>query len=92
MEVFACFGNSLLALAILASVFARSGNADSLMLISESGGQYDYGIQLDANHGIVFAPGNLISLTGLAGVTGGALAGPRSLICESRHHANLLPP
>jgi hypothetical protein len=63
----------LLVVAAFASIFAGSGNADSLTLISQSGGLYDFGIQLDANHGIVFVPGDSISLTGLAGVTGASV-------------------
>ena len=63
------FRISFLVLAAFLSVFAHSGKADSLVLISQSGGEYAYGIQLDANHGIVFAPGDSITLTGLADVT-----------------------
>jgi hypothetical protein len=41
--------------------------------MTQAAGQYDYGIQLEANQGIVFAPGNEIILTGLFGVTGASV-------------------
>ena len=42
---------------------------DTLVLIAQVDGQYDYGIQIDPNHGLVVLTGNRITLTGLSGVT-----------------------
>jgi hypothetical protein len=52
----------------LAAISAVTARADSLALIAQSGGQYDYGIQLDPNHGLVILAGDQIMLTGLFGV------------------------
>lgn len=68
----AMFRNALLALTTLA--FACHANADSLVLISQTGGQYDYGIHLDANQGIVFTTGDSITLSDLAGLTGAGVS------------------
>ncbi len=66
------FRNLLLA----AAVITGSGCAaygDSLVLIAQNGGQYDYGIELDANRGLTIVAGDKIALTGLFGVTGASV-------------------
>ena len=68
MFVVPCSRSRILAPGVLLYLFACAGYADSLVLMSQTGGQYDYGIQINANHGIVFLPGNQIVLTGLFGV------------------------
>jgi hypothetical protein len=47
--------------------------ATNLTLISQSGGQYNYAIQLDPNQGLVFVGGDQIILSGLSGVIGATL-------------------
>jgi hypothetical protein len=47
--------------------------ATNLTLISQSGGQYNYAIQLDPNQGLVFVGGDQIILSGLSGATGATL-------------------
>jgi hypothetical protein len=63
--------------ATLAAISAGTARADSLTLIAQFCGQYDYGIQLDPNHGLVILAGDQITLTGLFGVTSASvLDGP----------------
>jgi hypothetical protein len=62
-------------LGVLASIggfaaAAQGASVDTLVLTSQAGGQYDYAVQLAPNHGLVFALGDQIALTGLSGVTG----------------------
>jgi hypothetical protein len=64
------------AIGIFIGVFAGSaeaGTVDTLVLISQSGGRYDYAIQLAPNHGLVFTVNDQIILTGLSGVTGASV-------------------
>jgi hypothetical protein len=80
----------LLAAAVLTFAiagFAKAATIDSLVLISQSGGQYDYGIQLAPNHGLVLVPGDQVILTGLSGVTGASIL-PGLNICFSSATAN----
>jgi hypothetical protein len=66
------YGRPFLLIALVVSIlasFAQASTIDGLILISQTGGQYDYGIQLAPNHGLVFTLGNEIILTGLSGVT-----------------------
>jgi hypothetical protein len=62
-------GGKFAALAVSTVVFTALGNAQSLILISHTGNQYQYGLQVDVSHGFGFVPGGQVSLTGLAGVT-----------------------
>ena len=67
----ACFlvGCPVLITVTLAGISAGTARADSLTLTAQSGGQYDYGVQLEPNHGLVILAGDQITLTGLFGVT-----------------------
>jgi hypothetical protein len=47
------FRSPLLAAAAVVAISTGAGYADSLSLIGQASGQYDYGIQIDANHGLV---------------------------------------
>jgi hypothetical protein len=60
---------SVLITVTLAAISGGTARADGLTLTAQSGGQYDYGIQLDPNHGLVILAGDQITLTGLFGVT-----------------------
>lgn len=53
--------------------FAGAARGDTLTLFSQSAGQYNYAVQLDPNHGLVFTAGDQIILSGLSDVTGAAL-------------------
>lgn len=66
------FGNPLLAVTVF-TYAAGAAYADTLVLTSQTGGQYDYGLQLDANHGLVINVGDEIMLTGLSGVIGASV-------------------
>src|SRR5215472_11336775 len=55
--------------AVLGALCAGSACADMLVLSAEADGQYDYGIQLDPNHGLVVLLGDEITLGGLSCVT-----------------------
>jgi hypothetical protein len=61
----------LAALAMLA--FSSHGYAATLFLSSQSGGSYDYELQVPALDSVVFADDNTIVLSGLSGVTGASL-------------------
>jgi hypothetical protein len=63
----------LLTVATLVAISASAVCADTLTLIAANGGQYDYGIQLDPNHGLVILVGDKITLTGLSGITGASV-------------------
>jgi hypothetical protein len=54
---------------VLGGISLSTAYADMLVLAAQSGGEYDYGIQLDANHGLVVDVGDQITLSGLSGVT-----------------------
>jgi hypothetical protein len=58
---------------ILAVTSVGTAYADMLVLTAQADGQYDYGIQLDANHGLVVLTGDEIILSGLSGVTGASV-------------------
>jgi hypothetical protein len=53
----------------LGCVSLGTAHADMLVLTGQEGGQYDYGIQLDPNHGLVVRLGDQITLSGLSGIT-----------------------
>jgi hypothetical protein len=77
--------HSLLATLILFGTLAECVEADTvdrLVLLSQNGGQYDYGIQLAPNHGLVFTADDQIVLSGLAGVTGASVL-PSLNLCFS---------
>ena len=54
---------------VLGAITLSTAYADMLVLTAQGGGEYDYGIQLDANHGLVVDAGDQITLSGLSGVT-----------------------
>ena len=64
------FGMHTSAALIACIAVAGCLRATNLNLISQSSGQYNYAIQLDANQGLVLAGGDQIILSGLSGVTG----------------------
>jgi hypothetical protein len=54
---------------VLGGISLSTAYADMLVLTAQGGGEYDYGIPLDANHGLVVDVGDQITLSGLSGVT-----------------------
>ena len=67
------FRSPVLAAAAVVAISTGAGYADSLSLIGQASGQYDYGIQIDANHGLVILLGDEITLTGLSNVIGASV-------------------
>ena len=65
----------LLAVCALSVAFAAAARPTSIVLTSQSGGQFNYAIQLGPNQGLVLQTGNEIILSGLSGVTGASLTG-----------------
>jgi hypothetical protein len=60
--------------AIFGSLFVFSAPVagapiQSLVLVSSHNGDFDYGLEVALDHGMVLAPGSTIELTGLAGVS-----------------------
>ena len=55
------FRSPLLAATAVVAISAGAGYADTLSLIAQASGQYDYGIQIDANHGLVILLGDEIT-------------------------------
>jgi hypothetical protein len=70
---YALFQYPLLTVAIMIAGLAGTARADALVLIAQVGGQYDYGIQLDPNHGLVVLAGDQITLSGLSGISGASV-------------------
>jgi hypothetical protein len=60
----------LWAAALLSAISIGTAYGGYAGLDQQADGQYDYGIQIDANHGLVILAGDEITLSGLSGVTG----------------------
>src|SRR5215471_11117746 len=63
----------LWAAALLGAISIDTAYADMLVLIAQADDQYDYGIQLDANRGLVVQQGDEITLSGLSSVAGASV-------------------
>ncbi len=81
MKIGIPFLGGLLAIAAFSGILEAS-TVDALVLISQSSGQYDYGIQLAPNHGLAFDLNDQLLLTGLAGVMGASVL-PGLSVCFS---------
>ena len=65
-----CVCSVMVALVELANpVWVQAEPIESLLLVAQAGGAFDYGIEVALDHGLVIPPGSSITLSGLAGVT-----------------------
>jgi hypothetical protein len=60
---------SLSTAVVFGGISLGTAYADMLVLTAQDGGRYDYGLQLDPNHGLVVGLGDQIKLSGLSGIT-----------------------
>jgi len=47
----------------------------SLVLVSTHAGEFNYGLEVTLDHGLFLAPGSLVELDGLSGITGASVTG-----------------
>ena len=84
-KIGACVCSAVITVIALGSAGrVQAGPIESLALVAQVGGAFDYGIKVALDHGLVIAPGSSITLSGLAGVFKCSQLPPASVLQATR--------